>query len=262
MINNTTLQIKFRQRLNKIASNDYDNIECWQIVEAFNKAQLEWCRRQLHGNNMYKEGDEMSKKRIDDLQILLTDVGLTFIEFQDFIESTNGWFPEDYLEYKRITTEAYTKCCPITEIQDGEENIAAADEHPNWVPIIRSRGRTMTVYLAEEANVDLYMRDPLKRPDFEWGETYCTMQGNRIRVYKRDFDLVNPILTYYRRPTEIQIEGCVDPYTLVTSGAEVTCEFKDDVVELIIDEAVAIIAGDIDNINQYVRGSASSEKNN
>ena len=65
-MNNTTLQIKFKQRLNKIASDDYDNIECWQIVEAFNKAQIEWCRRQLHGTNNYREGDEMSKRRVDD----------------------------------------------------------------------------------------------------------------------------------------------------------------------------------------------------
>ena len=72
MINNTQLQIKFRQRLNKLASNDFDNIECWQIVEAFNKAQIEWVRRQLHGTNAHKEGDEMSTKRIDDLQKLLT----------------------------------------------------------------------------------------------------------------------------------------------------------------------------------------------
>ncbi len=49
---NAALQLKIKQRLNKLASNDYDNIECWQIVEAFNKAQVEWVRRQLHGNNL------------------------------------------------------------------------------------------------------------------------------------------------------------------------------------------------------------------
>ena len=32
-INNTTLQIKFRQRLNKLASNDYDNIEYFDMTE-------------------------------------------------------------------------------------------------------------------------------------------------------------------------------------------------------------------------------------
>ena len=74
---NQTIQIKFRQRLNKIASDDYDNIECWQIVEAFNKAQLEWCRRNLHGNNMFQEGDEVSTRRIDDLQVLLTTLPIT-----------------------------------------------------------------------------------------------------------------------------------------------------------------------------------------
>ena len=73
---NQTIQIKFRQRLNKIASNDYDNIECWQIVEAFNKAQIEWCRRQLRGTNARQEGDEMSKRRIDDLEILLVEAPL------------------------------------------------------------------------------------------------------------------------------------------------------------------------------------------
>ena len=73
-MNNATLQLKLKQRLNKLDSQDYDNIEPWQMIEAFNKAQLEWCRRNLHGNNPYKEGDEGSKKRIDDLQILLTEL--------------------------------------------------------------------------------------------------------------------------------------------------------------------------------------------
>ena len=208
-MNNTTLQIKFKQRLNKLASNDYDNLECWQIVEAFNKAQVEWCRRQLHGNNIYKEGDEMSKRRIDDLQILLTDLGLTFNVEKDYVESTN--FPVNYLEYKRVSTEAYNECCPFTIDSKG-------DYH----------GRSMTVYLSEEANVDIIMRDPLKRPDFDWGETYCTIQGNKIRIYKRDFDIVAPLLTYYRQPRNIQILGCVDPYTLVESPADIECEFKDD----------------------------------
>jgi len=61
-MNNATLQLKLKQRLNKLDSQDYDNIEPWQMIEAFNKAQLEWCRRNLHGNNPYKEGDEALKK--------------------------------------------------------------------------------------------------------------------------------------------------------------------------------------------------------
>ena len=84
---NDLLQIKLKQRLNKLSSNDYDNIECWQIIEAFNKAQLEWCRRQLHGNNLYKEGDEFSQRRIDDLQVLLEETNLVGSQDTNYFES-------------------------------------------------------------------------------------------------------------------------------------------------------------------------------
>jgi hypothetical protein len=71
---NSTITIKIKQRLNKLDSQDYDNLECWQIVEGFNKAQVEWTRRQLHGINILKEGDEQSTRRKDDLQVLLTSL--------------------------------------------------------------------------------------------------------------------------------------------------------------------------------------------
>tara|TARA_R110000751_G_scaffold274587_1_gene375474 strand:+ start:1614 stop:2318 length:705 start_codon:yes stop_codon:yes gene_type:complete len=234
-MNNNTLLIKLKQRLNKLDSQDYDNIECWQFVEAFNKAQVEWCRRNLHGGNMYKEGDELSKKRIDDLQPLLIELSLTGTSTDDYFESDN--FPVDtYLEYKRVGTDAQTECCPA---------------------------RDMTVYLAEEANVPLLLRDPLKNPDFEWGETFCTMINNTIRIYRNaDFTIVNPILTYYRQPVYIEILNCVDPYTGLVSTVNIDCEFKDDLAEVMLDDAASIIAGDIENTYQQQRAQAAAERNN
>jgi hypothetical protein len=233
-MNNQTLQIKLKQRLNKLASNDYDNIECWQIVEAFNKAQTEWVRRQLHGNNMYREGDEMSKRRIDDLQPLLKEFAMAGSTTDTYFESAG--IPTDYMEYKRISAYATSKCCP--------------------------EPRLMTVYLSEEANVDLIFRDTLKRPDYEWGETFCTWIGNKVRVYKRDFDIAKVILTYYRQPVLIQIAGCQNPYDGTTTVTDVICEFKDDVVEVLLDEAASLIAGDIENFNQYQSNQQTAERNN
>ena len=232
---NSTLLLKLKQRLNKLDSQDYDNIECWQFVEAFNKAKIEWCRRNLHGGNMYKEGDELSKKRIDDLQPLLRELTLTGTETENYFETDN--FPVDtYLEFKRVTTQAKDDCCTP---------------------------RSMTVYLAEEANVSLLLRDPLKNPDFEWGETFCTMLGNTIRIYRNaNFNIVNPVLTYYQKPTLIQVEGCVDPYTGNTSLVNVDCEFKDDLVEVMLDDTASIIAGDIENLYQAQRGTQTAERNN
>jgi hypothetical protein len=232
---NETLRIKLKQRLNKLSSNDFDNIESWQILEAFNKAQIEWVRRQLHGNNIYKEGDEMSKRRVDDLQILLEELKLTGTVEDKYFQTDN--FPVDtYLEFKRVSIEATNDCC--------------------------STPRSMTVYLAEEANVNLIYRDELKRPDFEWGETFCTLIGNTIRIYKRDFTVVKPVLTFYRKPRLVEFAGILNPYTGVASIVDVICEFKDDIVELIIDETAALIAGDIENIIQMQREQQAAERNN
>ena len=185
---------------------------------------------------MYKEGDELSKKRIDDLQPLLRELTLTGIVTDTYFQSDN--FPVDtYLEFKTITSDATDECCPDP--------------------------RSMTVYLAEEANVSLLLRDPLRNPDFDWGETFCTMLNNTIRIYRNtNFNIVNPVLTYYQKPVLIQVLGCVDTYSGNVSTVNVNCEFKDDLVEVILDDAAAIIAGDIENIYQQQRNSQAAEKNN
>ena len=57
-MNNTTVKLKVQQRINKLGSKDYDNIQDWQLVEAFNKGVVGWCRRNLQGTNLTKTGDE------------------------------------------------------------------------------------------------------------------------------------------------------------------------------------------------------------
>jgi hypothetical protein len=231
---NSTITVKIKQRLNKLDSQDYDNIECWQVVEAFNKAQVEWSRRQLHGINIVKEGDEQSTRRKDDLQVLLYKTVLSGITDKGDYSFLS--IPQDYLQWKRVDVYAQRDCCDK---------------------------RRMVVYLAEEGNVSVLLRDKLKQPSFEWAETFATLIDDRINVYtNNDFNISEVDLTYYRQPRKIQIDGCVDPYTGVQSTANVECEFKDDIIEVIIDEAVSIIAGDIESGNQFSRGTETAERNN
>jgi hypothetical protein len=181
---NSTIVIKLKQRLNKLDSQDYDNIECWQAVEAFNKAQVEWSRRQLHGMNQMQEGDEQSTRRKDDLQVLLSKDEITMVDKEDFF---SGAIPTDYLQWKRVDAFACKECC---------------------------EDRRMTIYLAEEGNLNQLLRDKSKKPSFEWAETFATLIDNKIHVYtNNEFDITGSSLTYYRQPRKIQIQGCVDPYT-------------------------------------------------
>ena len=134
-MNNNLLQIKFKQRLNKLASFDYDNIECWMIQEAFNKAQLEWTRRQLHGLNSKREAAEQSINTIDDLQILLSDVTLSSTKKDKYFETQA--IPANYLHFVRVSGYGKTECCPKVEL---------------------------SIYQAEEANVDVLISDEFKGP--------------------------------------------------------------------------------------------------
>lgn len=234
-MNNTTLQLKIKQRLNKLDSQDYDNFECWQIVEAFNKGQVEWVRRQIQGVNIAKAGDEQTRMRISDLQILLKEERLVMDPMDTYAQSES--LPSDFMYFKRVNIHAHKDCC-------------------------ETKNDMTATYLAEEENVALLLGDDLKKPSFEWGETFCTFVGNRLRVYTgNDFDVISAEFMYYRFPRNIQIAGCVDPYTLQTSSADVECEFKDDIAEILIDEAVQILAGDIESITQYQISQASSQTN-
>jgi hypothetical protein len=222
-----------KQRINKLDSNDYDNIECWQVVESFNKAQVEWARRQLHGINLTKEGDEGSTRRKDDLQILLDTETLAIVDKDYYYR---GPVPQDYLQWKRVDVFANKECCDK---------------------------RRMTVYFAEEGNLNQLLRDKSKQPNFEWAETFATLKSGNVNIYTNgEFTIQSADLIYYRQPIKIQINGCVDPYTSIQSTAEVECEFKDDIIELIIDEAVSILAGDIESGNQFSRGTEGAERNN
>lgn len=230
---NSTIVIKVKQRINKLDSQDYDNLECWQIVEAFNKAQVEWCRRQLHGLNIVKEGDEQSTRRKDDLQVLLINDPITMTDKKDFF---SGPVPTDYLQWKRVDVFACHDCC---------------------------KDRRMTVYLAEEGNLNQLLRDDAKKPSFDWAETFATLINNKIHIYTNDeFEISDASLTYYRQPRQIQIQGCVDPYTNQESAINIESEFKDDIIELIIDETVSVLAGDIESQVQYPRGTQTAERNN
>jgi hypothetical protein len=232
-MNNNLLQLKIYQRLNKLASFDYDNIECWKIVEAFNKAQLEWVRRQIDGLNQKREGDESTKMRIDDLQNLLVETPMTGSSQKDLYFQTRR-LSTDYLYYKGLTFDATSKCCP---------------------------NKKMVVYLAEVADVSNYLYDSFRKPSLEWGETFATIQGNRIRIYHNDeFGVANANLTYYRKPVYVTFANCVDPGT-GNPTTDVECEFKDDIVEILIDETAAILAGDIEAMNQLSRNKQNAQIN-
>lgn len=233
-MDNLTVKLKIMQRLNKLASFDFDNLHDWMIVEAFNKAQVDWPRRQLHGTNLSKTGDEQSKRRIDDLQVLLREQELDLTK-EDCYYGSNNW-PADYFEYKRVSLKASTDCC--------------------------ERGKFVT-YLVEEANIDVLLNDTNRKPNFDWGHTLITLADNTVKIWtNNDFEISEAKLHYYKQPRRMEWQGVSNPYTGTVSAIDVECEFKDDIIEVLIDETIKILSGDIEYGSAHQLADKSVESNN
>ena len=234
---NNLLQIKIKERLNKLASLDYDNFECWQIVEAFNKAQLEWVRRQINGVNSQNHGEGSSKVSYDDLQKLIVTIS---IGGQNFPNATPPAFvtnsiPADYMNFSSLYVMANSSCCPDS--------------------------RNIIVYMVDKEDLYIILRDENKKPSFEWAETVAIMSDDTYTIYTDgDFNVTSVDLTYFRKPIPISFANCVDISTGLPTP-DVPCEFKDDIAEILVDNAVAILAADIESFNQYNRANTSVQNN-
>lgn len=232
-MNNITLQIKVKERLNKADSSDYPDLPSWVISEAFNKEMSAWVREQFQGLNLTQTGAGGSIRRIDDLQVLLTTWDIPMVNRGKYWESTGTGLPTDYMQFNRLSVNGVKSCCPP---------------------------RPMTVYLKPVSDVDVLLMSQTERPSYDWAETFGCMLGNNVRIYTNgDFDLDTPYLIYYRAPRNIQIAGSVDVYTGTVSTTDIECELPDDVTELIIDRAAMLIGGDIENQFQVTRNLQNAQ---
>ena len=233
-MNNQTLIVKFMQRLDKLSSSDYGNIEQWMMIEAFNKGTLSWVRRQLEGINQTKSGAEGSTRRIDDLQYILTTSPLEVLEGSD----ESYWYsllPEDYLQWSRVSASGKNNCCPP---------------------------RKLVVFEAIEADLDMNLSNNGKRPNFDWATTFATVSNKTVKIFTNgEFDILDASLTYYKTPINIQIAGIVNPSTGEISVTDVECEAADNIIELLIEEGVGILLGDLSNFQKEQITTQRNERN-
>jgi hypothetical protein len=120
----------------------------------------------------------------------------------------------------------------------------------------------MNVYLGEEANLSELLKDPNKNPNFDWAETFYTLSNNKIRIYTDNkFKISDVFLVYYKKPKNIKIAGIFDLETQQIAVTEQECVFKEDVVELLIDETCMILSGDIESFNIMQKTTQTIQRN-
>ena len=116
MISSLDVALKIRQRLNKVDTQDDENLPLYVIVEAYNKGQLNIVNRLSSKNNIYKTGLESTTFRVDDLECLINpDAYILSTTKKDGFYLTD-YIPKDYLRYIRTTCIAKTNSCKAKEL--------------------------------------------------------------------------------------------------------------------------------------------------
>ena len=219
MITSLDIALKVKYRLNKVDTQDDENISVYNIVEAFNKAQLNVVNRLYGKNNNYKSGIESTRKRVDDLKILLNPAPKILSATKKEGYYLSEALPKDYFHLVRTTCLASRKDCSKKE---------------------------MFIYLQEESNLNTLLNNDFVNPSFEWAETIGTIAGDKIKVFTQNkFEINKVYLTYLRKPRTIDIIGYIKKDGSFSTNIDP--ELPDDLVEMSIDEACRILSGDMQN---------------
>lgn len=145
--------------MNKLSSNNSQNIQFPQFIRAFNSAQLQWVEDRI-------KIDESSQLRIDELSQLLVSTTLSKVEKDNFYEATK---PNDYFHFKRL----YGTPCNITIRPVKEGDVNELLKSYNWRPSLEWEetiasfvGNTIRVYKDSDFKLDnihlLYYRYPIE----------------------------------------------------------------------------------------------------
>ena len=105
------------------------------------------------------------------------------------------------------------------------------------------------LFEAKGENIHELYNDKNNEPSFEYRETFYTFGNNCINVYKKDFDISNVFLTYYRYPISVDIEGYIKKDG--SHSKNIDPEFNDEVIDSILDICAKDFNVNSDNLERY-----------
>jgi len=159
---------KFLQKINRNATQGNITCDVYQFVTIYNEVQKRWLSRQI---------PESTSDDVNNVQSIITPAVISpkssKKEFSEY-DLPNNWFD---------SANAYV----VAKKGKCEQNI-------NLEQIKSSKTRE-------------YLFDDSYQPSFEHEWSFFTIESNKIKVFKTDFELKKLYFYYYKEPFEIDIEG-------------------------------------------------------
>lgn len=240
MISAERLSYKLDQRLNKLSTNDHQQIQREDKVLALNEAQIKLIKLKVDGNNVHRLGLDGFKKRYQDLQFLVEnheDHPLTLT------------LTDKYL-HKYVTS---TPTSPRFMFYLDSYMIADKGSCKNRV--LYSNGD-----LIKHADITLLLNNDNYKPSFEYQEILVDISSDELHYYTDGtFTPKKVYLSYLRYPVEIDLEGYVKFDG--SDSTTVDCELEEYLEDELLDLAVQSLAMYTENNSAVVYAEKRIQNN-
>lgn len=239
MIPVDSILYKIDQKLNKLSSNEHQQIPLEDKILAVNESQIKLIKQKLDSNNVLGGGFDAFKKRYEDLQKLIESYDAHSLPLTESDINLNKWVADiseldpPYMFY----VDSYL----LADKGECKERLI-------WV----------NKDLAKHADVSVILNTTHFKPSFEYQETFCTLSSDEIGVYTDgSFTPKELKISYIRYPKYIDKEGYVKLDG--TDSKNQDCELKNYLEDELIDLTVQALA--MYTENQFAVQSAQARIN-
>jgi hypothetical protein len=241
MISVDSLLYEIDQRLNKLATNEHQQIPIEDKLIALNESQTKLIKIKVSTNNIYKLGLDAFKKRYQDLQFLIEN-------------------PEDHPLKLTLSDKYLNKYIAYIDQLDPKfmfyiDAYVIADKG-----ICKNRVIYTNADLVKHADITILLNDSNFKPSFEYQETIIDIATDELHIYTDGtFEPKNLYLQYIRYPKAIDKEGYV--HFDGSDSTDQDCELEDYLKDELLDLTVESLAMFTENISA-VQSAKSKETTN
>ena len=231
MIPVDSLLYKIDQKLNKLSTNEHQQIQLEDKILALNEAQLKLIKQKVDGfNTIPGLGLDAFKKRYEDLQKLVVSYNESKpLDLELRNKTLNQWFTSiDVLDPKYMF---YI------------DSYVLADKG-----ICKDRIIWINRELAKHGDLQFILNNNNYKPSFEYQETFNIISSDEISVFTDGtFELTKLYLSYLRYPNYIDKVGYVKFDG--TDSSNVDCELETYLEDELLDLAVQNLAEYTENMS-------------
>ena len=217
MIEVDSLLYKIDQKLNKLSTNDHQQIQLEDKILALNEAQLLLIKQKMNGFSTPSGlGLDSFKKRYQDLQILAVDFTVLPIELTD--TTLNKW------------TGDLTTLSPVFMFYLDSYVLANKDRCKNQIIWINRE-------LSKHGDLQFLINNTNYSPSFEYRETFNVISSNKISIFTdASFTPTKYYIMYLRYPQYIDKEGYIhfDGTASINTNCELELYLEDELIDLTV----------------------------